>query len=634
MSDKYALLIGTSRYTKDMKSFPVLGAPENDINAFYKVLCAPEIGGFPKENITILSNAGKRRTEKSIENFFTQCKADDLLIFYFSGHGVLEHEGNLYFVVTDTERDSLAATSVAADFVKRFFNKCKAGKVLLILDCCYSARFIEGAKAAELGSALNVTEYLEDEETTDDVSGHYILTATSGLQLAWENEQRFGQAVMSVFTSFLTDGLKTGEADTQKKGYITVEDLFYFAQRKVRLWAKSKKNLVNAKVMEPEIHLIRGRGNFSIASNPYYTLELVTLSTDNGIVKLQNITLFESMQPTQQRQLPLFCNLHENNLNIIIIKRFADGEQKVVFKGIAHVLEQPFYITCDVGQSNLTLDVKGEGCTITKRSIDSQKIHIPSFHLENSTFYNINVTFLLDGTMSHDDWYAAQEFIVRVAEKLEVCCSAPIKFACIVYTEYSNFVDGRKYYGSRMGRTWPTSNATPTFGTAKKLEHFLHRLNNVFPDEEFNYQDICDAMEDGLKATLLIPSIADIYHVVLVGNSPPHPNFEEFRQYGLLQFTVDEFDAQHWSIYLEELKQKSVHLSSCWIETYDLRYEKNLLSYAKEVWYELNERDDVLTIKDDASLEQTTHKLVTRIIQTEKIKSDRAVRLPWVKDQL
>ena len=97
----------------------------------------------------------------------------------------------------------------------------------LILDCCHSGAFAQGAKAAAsqvvgTGPAFEGTGY-----------GHVVLTATDSTQYAWEGDRIIGESDKSVFTHYILQGLRTGEADLDNDGKITVDELYEYVYEKV-----------------------------------------------------------------------------------------------------------------------------------------------------------------------------------------------------------------------------------------------------------------------------------------------------------------------------------------------------------------------------------------------------------------
>ena len=59
-----------------------------------------------------------------------------------------------------------------------------------------------------------------------------VITATDSTQYAWENDHVIGEADKSIFTHYLVEGLKTGAADVNVDGWITLDEF-------VRLRARS-----------------------------------------------------------------------------------------------------------------------------------------------------------------------------------------------------------------------------------------------------------------------------------------------------------------------------------------------------------------------------------------------------------
>jgi uncharacterized caspase-like protein len=106
---RVALLVGCSDY-QDPK-FHQLPAPVQDVDALRRVLADPTIGDFAVEK---LFNKPSTEVREQIESFFANRKPDDLLLLYFSCHGILDPRGRLYFIAADTKKESLDATGISA----------------------------------------------------------------------------------------------------------------------------------------------------------------------------------------------------------------------------------------------------------------------------------------------------------------------------------------------------------------------------------------------------------------------------------------------------------------------------------------------------------------------------------------
>jgi hypothetical protein len=185
VSRKLALLVGNGRYEA---SLPPLGKPDADIAALARVLADPAIGGF--DEVTPLLDCASAQVRREIARFFAARGHDDLLLLYFSGHGLRSDRGALYLAARDTEPDLLRGTAIPADYIAEEMDNCRSRRQILILDCCYSGAFAGGAK----GAAASPVKAFEGNGI-----GRVVLTASGANELAWEegSEGRRGRPPFS-----------------------------------------------------------------------------------------------------------------------------------------------------------------------------------------------------------------------------------------------------------------------------------------------------------------------------------------------------------------------------------------------------------------------------------------------------
>ncbi|HRU94729.1 MAG TPA: TIR domain-containing protein, partial [Anaerolineae bacterium] len=228
---RYALLIAADAYTD-----PALGAlcaPQQDVTDLARVLEAPEIGGFT--DVVPLVNPDVQAVRKGISDFLRDKRRDDLLLLYFSGHGVIDRaDGHFYLAFGETEQEDPSVAGLPADWITRQLDRRKLLRVVVILDCCYSGRF-EGTKGADdldLDAIFN-TGY-----------GRVVLTASRASERSWDGNvlstPEGAPIPHSLFTHYLVEGLETGLGGASAEPFITVDALYEYAYRRVMETAKSR----------------------------------------------------------------------------------------------------------------------------------------------------------------------------------------------------------------------------------------------------------------------------------------------------------------------------------------------------------------------------------------------------------
>jgi YVTN family beta-propeller protein len=218
---RLALLVATSAYNDpDLRQ---LRAPGHDATELAEVLRDPRIGGF---DVQVLINPASGEVQEGIEDFCTDRHPDDQLLIYLSCHGVLDSYGRLYYAAANTRRHRLAATAVAAAWLNERLEDCRARRQILVLDCCHSGAFAKGTKGD--------TDLALQHRFEPHGRGRVVLTASRSTEYSFEGGRASGEGVPSVFTHAIINGLRTGDADRDKDGLITVTDLYQYVYDGVR----------------------------------------------------------------------------------------------------------------------------------------------------------------------------------------------------------------------------------------------------------------------------------------------------------------------------------------------------------------------------------------------------------------
>jgi len=234
---KFALLIGVSEYEPWLNPLP---AAVKDLDAMREVLLHPDMGGFAESDVELLKNPERQEMEERIETLFANRNKDDLVLLFFSGHGIKDDAGRLYLASSTTRKtpqgDLMRSSAVSAIHVHENMNRSRSKRQVVILDSCFSGAFAEGLSAKDDGT-VDILTQLGGE-------GRAILTSSSSTQYSFEQE---GEE-LSLYTRFLIEGIKTGAADQDGDDVVSIDELHKYVSQKVREVKPEVK---------PEIYAIR-----------------------------------------------------------------------------------------------------------------------------------------------------------------------------------------------------------------------------------------------------------------------------------------------------------------------------------------------------------------------------------------
>ncbi|MCX5981686.1 MAG: SUMF1/EgtB/PvdO family nonheme iron enzyme [Nostocales cyanobacterium LacPavin_0920_SED1_MAG_38_18] len=216
MAKKMALLIGVSEYGAGI---PPLLSALNDVEAMERVLQNPNLGNFAQ--VERLLNPDSVAMRIAIQKLFKNAGKEDLLLFYFSGHGITNDDNHLYLATRNTAKDDFEATAVDASFIQTQSKSCYSKRQVLILDACYSGAFANGWHTKSIG--VDIKKQLGAE-------GRVVLTSSGATQTSFAQEG----ATLSLYTQYLVEGIETGAADTDNDGNIHVQELHTYAKLKVQ----------------------------------------------------------------------------------------------------------------------------------------------------------------------------------------------------------------------------------------------------------------------------------------------------------------------------------------------------------------------------------------------------------------
>jgi formylglycine-generating enzyme required for sulfatase activity/uncharacterized caspase-like protein len=222
---KVALLIGVSEY----EGLNPLPSAVEDIDALYRVLVDPERGEFFAENVTALKNPDRQKMEEEIYWLFHDRHRDDLLLFYFSGHGIKDDRNNLYLGTSITCKHNGALfqpSALPATYLHQRIEASGSQHQVLILDSCFSGAIAKGMTVKDDG-IVKLEDYLGGK-------GRAILTSSTATEYSFGAEPTEHGDGLSIYTRYLVEGIATGAADLDEDDWISVDELHEYASKKVK----------------------------------------------------------------------------------------------------------------------------------------------------------------------------------------------------------------------------------------------------------------------------------------------------------------------------------------------------------------------------------------------------------------
>ncbi len=216
----WAVVVGVGKYT----TMPSLKFTDDDAFRFYSHLKSPEGGAVPDDQIEILVDEAATRNNilKAMRTLFLKADENDVVLFYFSGHGL---EGCFLPVDFDGYNNKLRHEEI-----RQILKQSKAKHKLCIADACHSGTLdYSGPLAAKGPAPVSLNRFYQAFEESD--GGIALLMSSKPEELSLEDHG----LRQGVFTYYLLQGMK-GAADTNGDYIITIKELYNYVYAKVRAY--------------------------------------------------------------------------------------------------------------------------------------------------------------------------------------------------------------------------------------------------------------------------------------------------------------------------------------------------------------------------------------------------------------
>ncbi|MEA5506052.1 caspase family protein [Halotia wernerae UHCC 0503] len=231
----WLLLVGVNQY-QDQR-LPSLRYSAVDCQGLAAAL-ADATQGFPHKEERIYHDFASQlptltTVRASLSQITAAAQPQDTILFYFSGHGILEpNSQQAVLCLTDTQTDNLLNTSLSLQELLQLLGDSKAQTQLVWLDACHSGSLtFRGARSNPTVPPLpNPTPQMVEvlRQQAKQSKGFYALLSCDTNQQSWE----FPELGHGVVTYYLMRGLRGEAADAQ--GLIDADGLYRYVYHQTR----------------------------------------------------------------------------------------------------------------------------------------------------------------------------------------------------------------------------------------------------------------------------------------------------------------------------------------------------------------------------------------------------------------
>lgn len=227
-SNTYAIIIGVAKYLD--ADIPQLQFSNRDAVAFADYLMSASGGKVPKNQIRLLTDSAATigEVDKALRWVLNNCKENDRVYFYFSGHGEMENftmSKNGYLICYNTPSVAFVNMGLSIDYLNDMVNTLSVrskAKVIVITDACHSG--------TQAGSKFK-GNFFVGEQLMLKKQNEIRMASSKPDQLS--NEKTDWGGGRGVFSYYLLNGLQGGLADADNDKIVNVGELKKYLEQKL-----------------------------------------------------------------------------------------------------------------------------------------------------------------------------------------------------------------------------------------------------------------------------------------------------------------------------------------------------------------------------------------------------------------
>ena len=256
--DVYVVGMGVSSYQDENYNLNYAAKDAKDIIDLFKRQKA-------YENVysrLLVNHEVTRETIFGLKGFLSQAKANDVVVMFIAGHGVLDVSLDYFFCTHDMDFMNPSANGVSYAELEKLFDGIKAIRKLLIMDTCHSGELfkdeveeveneetesVEDVVFRNSNATTTVRERQGLKKTNEAVkemfnnlnrgTGTTVISSAGGVEYAMESESWKN----GLFTFCLLEGISSMKADENEDGKVMLSELQSYVQDKVHEMSGGKQ---------------------------------------------------------------------------------------------------------------------------------------------------------------------------------------------------------------------------------------------------------------------------------------------------------------------------------------------------------------------------------------------------------
>ncbi len=255
--DLYLFTVGVSDYEDDKYDLQYAAKDAKDIAELFDRQTDKYTNVY---TTTFVNSEATQANILGIRSILEATKVDDIVIFFFAGHGVLDWDMNYYLATTELYMLDLEETTVRYDLLIDLFDGIPARQKIIFIDACHSGEIDDDEEFTENGTTENNNNVRNVENNIDGEliisqqssfelmklmftdlrkgTGTTIISSAGGGEYAYENDKTKN----GIFTYMLKQGINTKKADKNKDGNIMISELRDYVMYNVSKITKGQQN--------------------------------------------------------------------------------------------------------------------------------------------------------------------------------------------------------------------------------------------------------------------------------------------------------------------------------------------------------------------------------------------------------